>query len=575
MSETIGTERLQLVIGVPKSVGDTLSAEQGVRVFPLVLTNFTGFGVNPANPWQPGRPALKDQWNESRLADGRSLAGVAVGNVIETIELKAAAGDRLTLESRINELSRFINQARAFFATFYQIEPVYLEWAAKGGKGSQYALVYTIDMSVAYNYPGTGADARATVTLVIEREPAWRGVPPGASAKLWTQYVRGNLPGASFDYSDLDWRSGDALVTATIQNRNEYSEATDNYDYPSLSSNWIDIDAEDIPGDAPALVALVIDAGEEDAQVDDRYISRITEPLTVTARPSSRRGRPLSLNMADAEQLAGGVSTPTKVTDTTSGNRNSSSGTRQVVNVTADDSDIRFGYDLSGNTTTRRLDFNSLRGKHNLFLRLYTGTAVDVTGSITFEDNHFNRVVYAFRFSTSASAGVIQTFFLTAFTLPTANRAVMDPNGAGLYIRSNAQTATDYISRIELEITTISDAATLSLIDLFWVPYDEPAVKISGLCNKKVLYDTTGYISRGLSGGQVMSLTDGVIEDSVVVVTDFELSGQDIVLVPGVDNRLAIWQVDDVTASLDNTNNNRESTVTVDIVPRWFGVRDA
>lgn len=571
MSDTISTEKLQLVIGVPKSVGDLRSAEQGIRVFPLVLSGYSGFGISPANPWQPAMPALKDQWHESRLQDGRSLAGVAVENVTETVELKAVAGSRLELESRINELSRFINQARSFFATFYQIEPVYIEWSALGGKGSQYALIYNIEMSKAYNYPGTGEDGMCTVTLVIEREPAWRGVPPGVSPRVWTYYSRGLLPGADYDYVDLDPSESSlpSLAEKTVQNRNEYAVGTDDGMTPSVSQNWIDIDAEDIPGDAPALCMIEVEFGELDVTTYDLHIARVSKPLTVTARDPDVangtliRGRPLTVNFCDQDLLAA-------TNDATWGVKRADSSSQQV---------LRIAGAASGTVTVfpneYNLSLNAMRGRYNVFVRgRYNAGSSGATCRVRVQAINTNSDEFIggdsfVALQNQSSGDTISLTYLGQLTLPLSRRQNQGVFGAGLLYGTDAAIDSLFFSLGY----DIPGSTTFDFIDLLLIPFDEDALLIRGTAadatDEQVVIDTSDYLSRGRGQAHAQSYT-GVnltgFQGSVETTGLKQVIGSSLTLIPRVDNRIAFFL---------NQSAGQNFDVAVNIVPRWYGVRDS
>lgn len=573
----IETEILQLVIGVPKAPGDTRSAEQGIVTFPLIIPNgSTGFTIKSGNRWQPGRPALKDQWNDSALIDGRSLAGVAVGNVRETIVLRAAADNRLILEARINTLSRFINQAREFFATFHQIEPVYLEWAALGGKGSQYALIYTIDLNVTYDDYGDGDDAKADVTLVIEREPAWRGIPPGVSPRAWTYYTRGLLPGAGYDYADLDLATSGALVEDTIHNGNEYALAVDDGDYPSVTQNWIDIPAALIPGDAPALVSIFMDPNAG-AIVHRILISRITKPGTLTARDSAVRGRPLTINATDC------TTTGTKTNDTTFGKRNASTGTQQIVVFTAG---AKFLSEVPDHTLYR-LAQNAMRGHYNVFARGYfsdstppdDGVAMSLAMRMYGDNVAVTPTVYAGGANLNSNSPF--AVHLGQLTIPLGKRAQIGLRD-GLQIDDNAKMDTYAAGNEELEFNlavTVATGETFNLIDLIFMPFDEPALMLdnhvhSTMNTYNVFVDDTGFLAHGAPGTFAMNY---YVSD---LRTDFLLpapQGVDLVLAPQIDNRLAFLFTSFPTDGVGggSLEINASFTVRVDIVPRWYGVRDS
>lgn len=565
----IQTETLQIVIGIPKTIGDTLSAEQGIQVYPLVLKQpTTGLTLDNENLWQPGRPALKNggQWNNSSLVDGRTLSNDVVENVIETIQLIATAQDMRGLATLLAALQRFVVRARQFSATNWQIEPVYLEWAALGGYGSQYALIYDIQMDVSYDKPATPQTAR--ITLVIEREPAWRGLPPGVSPRAWTKYWQGKIPGKEWDYTNIAFSDSGALFEATINNRTEFASGTDDYDYPSVSKNWAAIPAEDIPGDAPALAAVTVDVSQYNAAALaglTTYVALSSKPHTLPQRGTTARTRQrvYQLNFGDSN-----TGTLTKTTDNTDGVKTAGVATLQTgVTAAGATSGTAFLPDFS---SSKKLSLSMQRGKYAAFLRGKASTTTDqATVQLQIYDSdtlqELPEALLEFR-------SLPQALYIGSFSIPGSANAVQSSEGTGLLINSNDALTSTIELLFTLQFSLESGQSAISFIDLIFIPIDESVATvqiensaISGTVDVDYLtIDSTGYAARTKGSALIMTGTNPPLGS--------ELKGTDLYLQPGVDNHLILM----ITSLLGISGLARDDfPVKVDLVPRWYGVRDA
>lgn len=574
----VETERLILWLGVGKSEGDSQSAEQSRKSLMLITPGDQGgLKMSLPNSWQPRRPGLKGGgvWSDGALQDGRTLLGDNVENVIETIVLESEDSNFQTLIQRITGLQRFINEARQFTSTFYQIEPCYIEWQALNGFGPQYALVYNIDIDVEYIYPGAGVGS-ATVTLQVEREPYWRGLPPGAHPRQWTFESRGLIQGKDWNYEDLNPFSTNisSLVEGTPTFRNEYLLSTDDYNFPSVSQSWLDIPAALIPGDAPALcmISMMKDSGA--IGLSNTILSRITKPFELTAKDSGVvRGRPLTINATDSAISGSGT---TKQTDTDRGMANASSGTVQVVRIVG----ASTGIITMPDTDIGRLSMNMMRGSYLIFVRgfaggnyntadivsircqvrQYTGDVLDVTQST---------------FSTPISQNQVQTTFMGRVDLPLYGRSSPSID-AGLRNEDNVKQSGYSAVRKEVDIVltvTVATATTYNIIDVLLIPFDEPCLYIKDASYSTTsgqIIDNTGYSDHGQL---IQSAWDMLFENSTHYYrVKGEIQGQDLVLIPKKDNRIAI-QID---APGGADNYSRDSLpMKIDIIPRWIGVRDA
>ena len=248
---------LMIMKGIPSAPLDPNSAEAPMES--LDLLDSTGLGLLTEG-WSPAIAPLKNGglWVDSTTIDGRALLSDNVGNVVETMQVTCSSSLIANRLAILKKLGRLARMARAFHSTSWQIDPVYLKWAAACNNGlEQYALLYNIDWAI----NGDTLDPMSAwdVTLTMEREPYWRGLWPGANPIEWTFQAQGKTrgvqsPNEGYTYMDMDLLTGtNHLAYGTVQNRYEWNSS----DYSkALAVNFIDIPATAVPGDAEALVCV-------------------------------------------------------------------------------------------------------------------------------------------------------------------------------------------------------------------------------------------------------------------------------------------------------------------------------
>lgn len=169
---------LQIVKGIAKTPGDTISAETGLDV--LDLLDPQGFATDA---YEMKIPSLKSSavYADSPLTDGRTLISGTLGNVTETIRATLNGSSIIQLAAMMSRLMGFKQACNDFWDTFGQIEPVYIKNQVSGEPGPRYALLYDIDVAV--SDPINPTDNIRDVTIVIEREYGWRGIAQGITLK--------------------------------------------------------------------------------------------------------------------------------------------------------------------------------------------------------------------------------------------------------------------------------------------------------------------------------------------------------------------------------------------------------
>lgn len=545
-------QMLQIVKGVGPIPDDTLSAEQPLITIDL-LDSGSGISLDLQDGWEPNIPSLKNGgvWADSPISDGRALIAGVNSNVTETMRLIVSTQNWQVYASIFTALQQIIQDARAFWDTFYQIEPVYLAWWAAGAPGPQYALIYNIDMDVQLE---DSEDADATITLTIEREFGWRGVHPGGNPKEWTYYKRGEL----FNSSVASLVSGsDHLLIATTQNRREWVGAGTN---PTIlqSQNYFDIPASLIPGDLDALCCLSVTTT---ISTDIMYFARISKPdlpfSGVIRKPA------YILNAGDAN-LAGADVTfaaDTGAPISTSGGTNQR-GVVSFATVTTD----AFRFTWTG-LNRSQFDFNSMRGRFAVFVRARLSAASTVTMHLQADVLGTGvSIVYPTQTLTDIGLGGVgnttrwSVVYMGVMSFPLGDeRILVQDNGLGIH------DSVDGNYQLSLYAARPGAAVSLYVADLIFLPIDEVAGGDDiGASGGGHVIDNTGYYLHGKPDDSAhFSPRPGTIK----------LTGRGLTLKPGVQNRIILFQTDGgnpVRSEITSTLTSR-----LNIVPCWSGIRDA
>lgn len=559
---------LRLIRGAGKTIGDTNSAEEERKVLDLLSTGIGGFAVS-TNGWIPALPQAKgDQYADTALVDGRTLVAGSVQNAIETLTLTSVAASmesRYALERALYDFARL---AREFWTTEFQIEPVYLHFKAANAPGAQYALIYSIDVSQSGD-PFSDDEAQ-DLTVVLEREPFWRGVRPGGNPREWTYESRGLVPGKNYNVNDLKLDIGGTnIITESIYNMREWNSTQTGMN----KKNWIDIPASSIPGDVPALVEIAIrhtNAGTAKGKV---YIGQQVGDASRIGRGNFASGgatplafRYASLNAADGTSLNG---------TTTGADANVPIG----INGSAFKRTMTFS--VSGTSMVDRIQWltnehytaNINRGRYAIFLRCYQsgGADGDVTAQLVFE-------LFDGLYSTSSpfttpltrlvTAAAYRLQYMGTVEIPTSGRSLSTALGYGLLEGAYNQ------MRITLQAARSTGAATVLVSDLVLLPYDLAAAVINAqdVATNVLIADNTGYLSHGVPGdfAYTFDRSDAAVAQAGHVEDLGEIRGVLPKLVPGVNNRLYfLLDLPDGTISLPTDTMD----VRLNIVPRWSGVR--
>lgn len=526
---------------------DTASAEPALATVNL-LDSGAGYSLNE---WTPNIPSLKSNgvWADSSLSDGRVLISGQNTNVIEKMIFNLSGATCTLFAAAFSDLQNMIQDARAFWDSALQPEPVYLRWWANGASGPQFALIYSIDMDVEF-LDSTLSVAR--ITLNIERESFWRGLPPGANPKQWS--IEEYFTGQSWNQGNASLYQGtNHLGYGVIDNCQEFLTNTS-----FQSRNFIDIPAAAIPGDAPPLLCVV---------VSNNANNGIKNFISVTnSRTSINNRAGTSLLLYNSIPMSSGTIASGTAAFTTDNARGiahvpTSALKRTVVVTPAGATEV-----IVLTWTVANFPHFShlvLRGKYALFLRAVQigGTAGAVTARITMGNSGGTILDTGLQPIADDTSTPTEINYMGTFEIPPQTDQVVSIDGRGY-------TAEATLTAISLSVMRSAGAGTIRLVDMILMPLgnyvyiNRPVA--AGLLTMNV-YDDTGYFLHGKPDPIMMGRQISAGVDFEVVT---EGSGR-LQLAPGQNNRLYfLTYQSSVGAQADI-----DVTVRANIIPRWSGIR--
>lgn len=567
-------KELKLIKGIGKTPGDSSSNE----IDPVVV-NLMG-GAITLDSFAPGTPAVKSDgiWSDSVLSDGRQLLSAAAGNVAETIRVVIKDDSQYGTMKQFRALNAMALDCRAFWESDAQYNPVYLDWWAGCGAGPQYALIYDIQLKADYVDAPTPTLA---VTIQLEREPYWRGLPPGANPRLWTLYKASKTPTTS--NVNLVNQTDDLVYDTALKNRFEWDTA---YSAP-LSRNYVDIPASLLDGDAPALVSLVVQATTDATNpTSSVFLGRSTRPTSLKDHNGSVMLQSCVFNAGDCMAPASW----TKTADATCGCISNGSGSTKYIgrNTALATGTYNQFASWSFFNSNNFVNLNLLSGRYAVFWRCKqrNGAAGDIQARIRINDNYGSFVgdyqnLPLVAGSTTTCENRFDLLYLGAVTLPLNGNVNSAMDGRGIAVQqknSLVSTAAIYVDVLQNNASTRS----IDFLDLVFIPISEQMVNLLPGANGGgsftwYLYDNTGYWLHGqnFQNGKIVNGDPSSISSIEGVM---ETRGQDLTLVPNVNNRLYFMYQRAPAAGGSNfsapDSSNDFASVRINIVPRWIGIRD-
>jgi len=573
VSGWLNHKQLQIIMGVGKTPTDNFSAENNPVVVNLLSD---GDGISLAD-WSPNLPTIKNGgvWAESPITDGRQLLSAARGNVTESMTLILTSSENLGAMKLLDNLNNMAQNCSDFWQTQAQVDPVYLMWYVSCGAGPQYALLYNIDLAADYM---DGPVPMIQVSAKLEREPYWRGIPPGANPKLWTFYVNSQKIGANKPLSSADLISGsDSLINQTVSNKFEWVPAGAGLHTTPLTQNYISIPGSLIPGDAPALVEI----SSNSPKTADLFVARSTKKFSGTAHDGILRAGALNFNAGDADS---GLATKTAGVSGTAVRSNGSAVTYYYGSWTRTGVIAAQAVATWGNSTisTVQMDREYLKGSFAIFCRCQNTSAAptlaDMSVSLLIkEQENVGSFEYSNSLTLPAAAVPIdingrQLVYLGSVTFPFSSRSTVSTLGYGIELQESAN---NYQIQLLVAVNVATANRIFEFMDVIFMPIDECMAQVTMTYQNPgatghIVIDSTGYISHG----NVDQVANSYITRQKSGSVAQEVRGQAITLVPKKDQRLYFLNDEFNAAPVRQSFSNDDMDVRINIVPRWAGIRD-
>lgn len=549
------TAELILVKGLPStiSLGNTGVTDPVPTAIDFLSGVFSILDVDGETTWRPSIAQIKNggTWSDSATMDGRQLVASRKGNVIETLQLVAHANTHSAqvIGGALSEINLYANAASEFWEG-RNITPVYLRWRADSAPGEQYALVFSVEVDI--DWDGVAGES-CILTLSLEREAAWRPIPPGAHPKIWGFYTQGLIPYSGSGAAPAGYYKFDTVYAGTA------SAFLLNYDEINTGRlNYLNIDAAKLPGDAPALAYVL---GSSVGSEPDILIARSTirDLYPLNDNNSSTQRMRNTFNGGDATVTSPTGITGSKPVDAVNGLlSNGSTVTRYVARAV-----LAAGGATNGRFAvwTRALEHYNRRWAVFARMRYTAGTPANVTvraaGGWSYSGTYYDIASTSARALTGLVLNQWQTFYLGELNLSAMRSRYIDDSG--MYSPS--------VINIALLMSKTNDgvAATVEFADLVFMPLDEPMMKIeiSSPFNGSYVLDNSGYSD--LPGYNAPTANMRVTGNKLPT------SGQSVTLVPNVINRIYVMR--GLYGGFTGAGGSPYQ-IAVYVLPRWYGVRD-
>lgn len=556
MADISGHAILKIVKGVQNVPGYASPSEIGLDEIDLL--DASGFACDE---YDTKLPALKSSamYADSPLSDGRTLISGALGNVSETLRLQLTAGTIIQMAAMLSKLLQFKQDCNDFWDSGYQLEPVYIKHQVIGEPGPRYALLYDIDMDL--DTPLIPSEPKRTVTLSIEREYGWRGLAPGANPKQWAienvhnQKFASNIANLAVPQT-IDSQFN-LLYAATVYNRAEYVTGNNQ---SFVTQNFVEITADKVPGDLPALTCISISAASSAPPGSHQvFVSRKSTRADNTVPLVALYAQSMMINGADM----GLGANMTLAADTGAPLSQALNARRRAVFTPADNNDaVRL-------TSASRSIINH-RGRYAVFCRCRqaAGAANDISMYLSIGGS----APFSHRVVTTAVAPVLQAGTGNTTYWPVSYMGVIEVPNSTPTSTGTGGNGILYSNDFVLQLWARRTAGTTALLyvsDFILIPIDEPSIELVSTNTATSMdgaIDNTGYFMHG-KPDLYADATGGSAANNAT-----EPRGQEIFLLPGITQRLYFF-----TLFSDNTSDviNDAISVGVNIIPRWSGLRDA
>jgi len=158
-----------------------------------------------ARGWSQSDPELKQVRRQSQFADGESIILSNPSNVIETFTIAIYGASHDAVATNLQKLATLQREAKEFQTTRWQTTPVYVTAKTADETNTRYALVIQIRI---VNLPSlqdiffNSQNAIPQATVIVEREPYWRGVIPMSALPSALTISAPQAPGTQADATE-------------------------------------------------------------------------------------------------------------------------------------------------------------------------------------------------------------------------------------------------------------------------------------------------------------------------------------------------------------------------------------
>lgn len=550
----------------------TLRGETGIDSIALTqIVGTVGFSIG-SDGWNPARAAPKADgfWADSITQDGRQLLSASVGNVNETFRMTLSAGDWTTYNRYLSKLEDFLRTGRSYSVDFWEVQPVYLAWKPPGASREQYALVYNGSVQDIHH---SGTDPQADVTLILEREPYWRvGTPPHAGI--------GDLIKSEFVVSKTEYALASPEEDTYREPLSENYGASPANIGTIRNKNFIDLDIDDIKGDAPAILNVVAESDGATRIVEENstiYVATTSRKPTMTQVSNTKDFRRVAqLNACDGILTALVPGTGSIATDASNGlvQGTDAANTRKYVSVQAGTYRISWRQtNLSpGGDSLRSLQANLWLGRYNVYVRALTPSGGSANLRMSIEDIATGE---AFLTPTDVFANNLTTgvywHFVGTTTVPFNGKVKYGVNG----IRDVYNPANKRSLEIRLDVEYVS-GLEYGVYDIQFVPYEKDLIEATNFAtvtsSDVVILNSEAYPLR-LEGPNVTQIDSA----GDLVNTIINTKGNNLYLEPNTYNRL-YWFLRTINVRSINPTNSTDELAPVKLnmyaIPRVVGPAD-
>ncbi len=157
----------------------TLKITDGVTTADLLNVG-SGFQLK-ADGWLPADSEQTQLRIDNLSGEGERFLISQPKNVFDTFNLSLSGSSHDNIAASLQTLNSLQRKAREYHTASWQQLPVYLEALTTGETNTRYAIIYDINITIRsslFSPPYAPGDFINDITVIVEREPYWRGEIP-------------------------------------------------------------------------------------------------------------------------------------------------------------------------------------------------------------------------------------------------------------------------------------------------------------------------------------------------------------------------------------------------------------